>query len=157
MEPLIKKTIVYSSLLFFLILQTTGSAFSQSRTTDRGPEVRLGEITFKVREFKSPPSRLRMLEIYIEVLNKSRAFAVPPHSIKVVVNPKEIAFPKEASRSAFAPGQEEMTFDSSLPPNTGQVMILGFSLLDSKPESITFEIQLNPPDGEKKIVKWEGN
>jgi hypothetical protein len=37
------------------------------------------------------------------------------------------------------------------------VLIIGFSLLETKLESITFEVQINPPDGEKKTVMWEGS
>jgi hypothetical protein len=37
----------------------------------------------------------------------------------------------------------------------GRLGIIGFSMPEEKPESITFEIQINPPDGEKKMVTWE--
>jgi hypothetical protein len=50
-----------------------------------------------------------------------------------------------------------MTLTISLPPNTGRIFIIGLQLPEKKPESITFEIQVNPPDGEKKTVKWEGS
>ena len=157
MGPFIKKTIAYSVLLFFLFFQMAGFVFSQPRTTGGDPEIRLGEITLNVREFESTPSRSQILEIHITVLNKSHTSTAPPHSIKVVVVPKEMTFPEGAARSAFDPGSGEITLDSPLPPNTGRVVILGFLLPEAKPESITFEIQMDPPDGEKKIVKWEGN
>jgi hypothetical protein len=74
-----------------------------------------------------------------------------------VVTPKEIKFPEGTPVTEFALNPEEVTLDLPLPPSTGRVSIIGYSLLEKKPESITFEIQVNPPDGEKKMVKWEGN
>jgi len=41
--------------------------------------------------------------------------------------------------------------------NIGRTLTIGFSLPETKPESITFEVQVNPPDGEKRVVKWEGS
>jgi hypothetical protein len=35
-------------------------------------------------------------------------------------------------------------------------LIIGLELPEKRPESITFEIQVNPPDGERKTAKWEG-
>jgi hypothetical protein len=34
-------------------------------------------------------------------------------------------------------------------------MIIGYPFQTESPESITFEVQINPPEGEKKIVTWE--
>ena len=144
----------YSSALFlFLLLQPLGVVLSEVK----GPDIRLGEITFRVREFQSTPSPLRMLEIHIEVLNPSRSSTAPANSIKVVVVPKEVKYSGGASVPGFNPTQEETTFPVPLPPNMGRILIIGFSLPETKPESITFEVQVNPPDGEKKIVKWEGS
>jgi hypothetical protein len=98
-----------------------------------------------------------MLEIHIEVINQSRTSSVPPNSIKVVVTPKEVKFPEGTSVTEFAMRPEEVTLYLPLAPSTGRVLIIGYSLLETKPESITFEIQVNPPDGEKKTVKWEGS
>ena len=98
-----------------------------------------------------------MLEVHIEILNKSRRITAPPDSIKVVVVPKEIKYPEGASATEFSPTQEETMLTVPLPPNTGRILIFGFALPEKKPESITFEIQVNPPDGEKKTVKWEGS
>jgi hypothetical protein len=75
----------------------------------------------------------------------------------VVVTPKEIKFPEGASVTEFNLNPEEVSLDLPLPPATGRVLMIGFPLLEAKPESITFEIQVNPPDGEKKTVTWIGS
>jgi hypothetical protein len=153
-----KKTIIYSSILILLLFLVPGVILSQPKPkVERGPEIRLGEIRFQTREIESPPSQLRMLEIQIEVINRSRTSAAPVNSIKVVVTPKEIKFSEGAPGTEFALNPEEATLNFPLPPSTGRVLIIGYSLLGTKSESITFEVQVNPPDGEKKTVKWEGS
>ena len=121
------------------------------------PEIRLGEIHFQMRELGSPPSQPRMLEIQIEILNRSIRSTAPPNSIEVVVTPKEVKFSEGAPVTEFALNPEEVTLNLPLPPSTGRVLIIGYSLLETKLESITFEVQINPPDGEKKTVTWEGS
>ena len=145
------------SVLIFLLSLAAGIILSQLRAEEeKEPIIRLGDITFWVREFQSTPSQLRMLEIHIEVFNRSRTSTAPPNSIKVVVTQKEAKFPEGTPVTEFAPTPQEVTLDLPLPPSTGRVFIIGFSLLEAKPESITFEVQVNSPDGEKKTVKWEG-
>ena len=122
---------------------------------ERGPEIRLGETRFQTREIESPPSQLKMLEIHIEVINHSRTSPAPPNFIKVVVTPKEVKFSEGTPVTEFALNPEEVILNLPLPRSTGPVLIIGFSLLETKLESITFEVQINPPDGEKKTVKWE--
>jgi len=139
--------------LFFLSGSKDG--FSQPKV-EKPPEVRLGEIHFQVRELIPPPSQPRMLEIQIEVINRSRTSPASPNSIKVVVTPKEVKFPKGTSVTEFSLNPEEVTLNLPLPPSTGRVLIIGYSLLGKKTESITFEIQMNPPDGEKKTATWGG-
>jgi len=158
MAKLIRKTITYSSiLLLFLLLHGTGVALPQPKAVEeKDPDIRLGEITFAVREFQSTPSPLTMLEIHIEVLNRSHTSTAPANSIKVVLAPKEIKYPGGASTPGFNPTQEETTLTAPLPPSTSRILIIGFSLPETKPESITFEIQMTSPEGEKKIVEWEG-
>jgi hypothetical protein len=75
----------------------------------------------------------------------------------VIVVPKEIKYPESASRSEFSLPQGETALNVPLAPSTGRVLIIGFQLPEKRLESITFEIQVNPPDGEKKTVKWEGS
>jgi len=153
-----KKIALYLFVVVFSSFLVTGEVFPQPKPkVERGPEIRLGEIRFQTREAGSPPSQLKMLEIHIEVINRSRTSAAPPNSIKVVVTPREIKFPEGTPVTELALNPEEVTLNLSLPPSTGRVLIIGYSLLETKPESITFEIQMNPPDGEKKTVKWEGN
>jgi hypothetical protein len=153
----IRKNIIYLPVLIFLPFLATGIILSQlGAEEEKGPEIRLGEITFSLREFESTPSQLRVIEIHIEVFNRSRTSTAPPNSIKVVVAQKEAKFPEGTSVTEFASSPQEVTFGLPLPPSTGRVFIIGFSLLEAKPESITFEVQVNPPDGEKKTVKWEG-
>jgi len=151
----IRRTIIYSSILIFLLFLAAGLILSQpGDAEEKGPEIRLGEIAFLVREFQSTPSPIRMLEVHIEVFNRSRSSTAPPNSIKVVVTQKEAKFPEGTSVTEFASSPQEVTLDLALLPSTGRVFIIGFSLLEAKPESITFEVQVNPPDGEKKTVTW---
>ena len=154
----LRKSVIYLSVLIFLLSLATGIILSQLRAEEeKEPKIRLGEITFSLREFQSAPSPLRILEIHIEVFNRSRTSTAPPHSIKVVVTQKEAKFPEGTPVTEFASSPQEVTLDLPLPPSTGRILIIGFSLPETKPESITFEIQVNPPDGEKKTVKWEGS
>ena len=150
---MIRKIILYSSLL--LLFQAAGVAFSQPKTVEEQADIRFGKIAFQTREFESATPPLKMLEIQVEILNKSRRITAPSNSIRVVVIPKEIKFPEGTSGAEFNPTQEEMTVPASLSPNTGRMVIFGFSLPEKKPESITFEVQMNPPGGEKSTVKWE--
>jgi hypothetical protein len=157
MDNIFKKIITYAFVLVFLLSLGMGEVYSQGKPkVEKGPEIKLGETRFQIREFGSPPSQTRMLEIHIEVINYSRTSISPPNSIKVVVTPKEVKFPEGTPVIEFALNPEEVTLNLPLPPSTGRVLIIGYSLFETKPESITFEVQMNPPDGEKKTVKWEG-
>jgi len=153
-----KRIIIYAYVSAFLLFLGMGEVFPQPKPkAERGPEIRLGEIRFQTREAGSPPSQPRMLEIQIEILNRSIRSTAPPNSIKVVVTPKEVKFPEGTSVTEFTLNPEEVSLGLPLPPSTGRVLIIGFSLPETKPKSITFEIQINPPDGEKKTVMWEGS
>ena len=151
------KAIVYSSVLIFLQFLVTGVGFSQPKAIEEsGPDIKLGEIRFQAREFSpaSSPIKMLMLEIQIEVLNRSRTTA-PANSIKLFLVPTETKYPEGAPRAEFNPGQQETTVSVPLPPGEGQIMTFGFLLPEKIPESITFEVQVNPPEGEKKTVTWE--
>jgi hypothetical protein len=157
MSKMIRKAIVYSSALIFLQLLVMGIGFSQSKAVEeKGPDIRLGEIRFQVRELESTPSPLKMLEIHIEIFNRSRQTTAPSNSIKLVLVPKETTYPEGASGTEFNPGQQETTISVPLPPATGRILTFGFSLPEKIPESMTFEIQINPPEGEKKATTWKG-
>ncbi len=155
---MIKKTkvIFYSFLLSLLLSLVTDIVFSQPKIAEeKGPAIKFGKITFQTREFESAMPPLKMLEVQVEILNDSRRIPAPPNSIKVVVIPKDIKYPEGTSGAEFSPPQEEMTIPAPLSPNTGRIVIFGFSLPEEKPESITFEVQINPPDGQKSVARWE--
>ena len=152
---MVRKIVCYSSFIFLLVSQITGFVYSQSKDAEEKADIRFGKINFQTREFESATSPIKMLEVQIEILNKSRKLIAPANSIRVVVVPKEIKFPEGASGVEFKPSREEVAIPVSLPPNTGRMVILGFSLPEKKPESITFEIQINAPGGESSLVKWE--
>jgi hypothetical protein len=138
--------------LLVLILSTfmgPGKNLSQPLSRE-DPMIKLGEVTFKVREIESTPSAIKVLEFYVEVLNKSRRTTAPPNSIKVVVSQKEVVYAGPKPAEEFAPAPQETVLSIPLPPLTGRVLIFGVPLPREKVESITFDIHLTPPEGEKK-------
>jgi hypothetical protein len=141
-----------ASFLFFLLLLSfagIGKSTSQPLSKEE-PVIKLGEVTFRVREIESTPSAIKILEFYIEVLNRSRMATAPPNSIKVVVSQKEVIYAGPKPAEEFAPAPQEAVPSIPLPPLTGRVLIFGIPLPKEKVESITFDIHLNPPEGEKK-------
>ena len=157
MNHLIRKAIIHpTALVLSLFLVTVG--LSQSRAAEvKGPEISLREISFLVRELPTTPSPLKILEIHVEIYNKSRQATAPANSIKLVLVPKETKYPEGTPKTEFDPGPQETTVTVLLPPVTGRIMIFGFSLPEKTPESMTFEIQINPPEGEKKTATWESS
>jgi hypothetical protein len=152
-----KKTSFYLLILIFLFSWSVEKGLSQPALKEEGlSQIKLENVTFRVREIESTPTPLRMLEVYVEILNQSQQFLAPPNSIKAVVVPKEVKFSEGVSAGGFAPPLGEITLNSPLPPRTRQVLIIGFSIPKEKLESITFEVQINPPEGEKKVVTWQG-
>jgi hypothetical protein len=152
----IGKAIVYSSALIFFQCLVTGAGFSQA-VEENGLDIRLGEIRFQVREVPSTPSPLRMLEINVEIYNKSRQTTAPPNSIKLALVPIETKYPEGTPGTKFDPGQQEMMISVPLLPGAGRIVTFGFSLPEKIPESMTFEVQINPPEGEKKTATWQGS
>jgi len=151
-----KNTISNLTILISFFFFGVGTGLSQPTSiAEKAPEIRLGEVAVKIREFESTPSPLKILELQIEIINQSRQSEAPPNSIKVVVTPKEIKFSSPKSMSEFTLTPEEMTLNLPLLPRSGQVMIIGYPLRTESPESITFEVQINPPEGEKKTLTWE--
>ena len=157
MNHLIRKAIIHpTALVLSLFLLTVG--LSQSRAAEvKGPEISLREISFLVRELPTTPSPLKILEIHVEIYNKSRQATAPANSIKLVLVPKETKYPEGTPKTEFDPGPQETTVTVLLPPVTGRIMTFGFSLPEKTPESMTFEIQINPPEGEKKTATWESS
>jgi hypothetical protein len=155
MDKLTRRAVSYSSALILSLSLGTGGVLSQPKAAEeRGPDIRLRAVSFSVREFQSTPSPLKMLEVHIEIFNKSRQTTAPPNSVKLVLVPKEITYLEGAPRTEFNPGQQETTIAVPLPPNTGRILTFGFSLPEKIPESMTFEIQMNPPEGETKTVTY---
>jgi len=153
-----KNAIYFSWILIFLfVIGVRGSLSQPMPKGEAGPNIRLGEIHFQLRELESTPSPLKVLEVHIEIVNRSRQTIAPPNSIKLAMVPKEVKYPEGTSTTEFSPTPEETTLDVPLPPNKGQILIFGIQLPEKEIESISFEIQINPPDGEKKTVLWEGN
>ena len=151
-----RKSCTYLLILIFLFLGGVREGLPQpASTAEKGPEIKLGEVAVKIREFESAPSPFKILELQIEILNQSKQSAAPPNSIKVVVTPKEVKFlpTKPASELTLTP--EETMLNLPLSPKAGRVMIIGYPFYKESPESITFEVQINPPEGEKKTVIWK--
>ncbi len=152
-----KQTCFYLVILILLLSLGIEKGSSQPAPKEEGsPQIRLENVSFRVREIKSTPSPLKMLEVHVEILNRSQQLTAPPDSIKAVVVPKEVKFSEGVSAGGFAPLPGEITLNSPLPPRIRHMLIIGFSIPNEKLESITFEVQTNPPDGEKKTVTWEG-
>lgn len=128
-------------------------SFSQIKPEVEQPRIRFGEISFKLRQSESMPSNIKFLEIHIEILNLSKKVTLVENSIKLVIIPKEVKF-KDNSSAEWQIDKEERLLDFSIPPLTGRIVVFGFSLPEKTPQSITFEIQIDPPDGEKKTVTW---
>jgi hypothetical protein len=156
MNHSIRKAIMRSTALVLFLSLVIGIGLSQSKAAEeKDPEISLKGISFLVREHPSAPSPLKMLEIHIEIYNKSRQATAPANSIKLVLVPIESKYAEGAPGSKFDPGQQETTIPVPIPPASGRIITFGFSLPEKIPKSMTFEIQINPPDGEKKTATWE--
>ncbi|MDI7260401.1 MAG: hypothetical protein QME90_10830 [Thermodesulfobacteriota bacterium] len=149
----------FAFCLFLLTLFSSlggGISLSQQAPREEGPpQIHLGDISFRIREVESTPSPIKLIELNIEVLNRSQKKAAPPNSVRVEVVQKEVKYSNQKPAEEFSPGPQEVILPIPLPPLTGRVLIIGFPIPKERLESITFEVQLNPPEGEKKTVKWE--
>jgi len=160
MRPITIKLCEIFFLLFLIVslffLSVRGGLSQPVPQEDKGPQIELGGVTFRSREIESKPELVRMLELHIQILNRSRKFAAPPNSITVAAVPKEIKSSEEKAVKDFDPGPVEATLNVLLPPRTGRVLIIGVPLPREKIASMTLEVQINPPEGEKKTVTWTG-
>ena len=150
--------ISFFSLFFLLLLflPETAQVFSQpAQQEETLPQVRLEDINFRVRDIGSPPSSFRLLEVHISVFNPSQKVAVPPNSIKLAIVPKEVTSLDLPPKDGLDLEPEITTLNIPLAPRTGRILIAAFSLPKEGVESITFEIQINPPQGEKKTATWQ--
>ncbi len=150
------RMLAFLILLFFSsISYRTPEVYPQTpETPEKKYPVRIGAIGFQMREVAASPSPLRILEVQVEILNRSQKEPVPPNVIKVIVVPKEIKFVPSAPPIEFAPHPGEVTLTHSLPPSTGRVIIVGFPLPKENLQTISFEVQVNPPEGEKKTATF---
>jgi hypothetical protein len=116
--------------------------------------VKMGGIDFQIKEFAATPSPIPMLEIQIEIINPSLKGTIPPNTVKVIAIPKEVRFSSSGPASRFNPPPEEATLTLPIPPGAVRIVMMGFSLPPEKLESISFEVQINPPDGETKTATF---
>jgi hypothetical protein len=146
--------IIVLGFLFLCVFHPGGEeGFSQTSNPVTDLPVQIGSIDFRIREIEATPSPIRMLEIQIEIINRSNKVTVPPNAIKVVAMPKDVQF-ASSSPGDFAPIPGEVTWTLPFPPMSVQVGIVGFSLPQEKLQSISFDIQINPPEGEKKTATF---
>jgi hypothetical protein len=147
--------VFFSFLLVASLFFVAEEGRSQPASTEAGkPQIELGGVTFRTREIESKPDPMKMLEIHIEVLNRSREVTAPAHSTKVVVTPTETRFSAGKPADASDPPIQEIAVNVELPPGGGRAVLVGFSLPKENLTSITFEIQVNPPEGNKKTITW---
>jgi hypothetical protein len=145
--------------LFILLVLMCSLFPRQGAAQPRKPElpktvmVRLGGVSFSVKDVAATPSSLKFLEVQVEVMNFGGADA-EPGSVKVLVTPREV-ISAEGTVMKDIPSAEEIVLPVALGTRSGRVVIAGFSLPPEKLRSIEFEVQLNPPEGEKKTVTWQ--
>jgi len=154
MKNLLKKTIAVLSIGILIVLIGVDEGLPQPPPKEEGAQGTLGNITFYIREIEAKPSPLAILEVQVEIINRSRRSNVLPNSVKAMVAPKEIELSSE-QKDGFSLSMEEATLTAPISPGGSRLLIIGFQIPRERLESIVFEVQINPPDGEKKIVKWE--
>ncbi len=98
-----------------------------------------------------------MLELQIEIINRSNKETIPSNAVKIAVTLKTVRFSMEGPAGSFAPPPGEVILTSPIPPRSGRIGIVGFSLPREKVDSISFEIQINPPEGDKKVATYNFN
>ncbi len=148
--------ILLIGFLFLWSLNPTGREGLSQAPVPSGKDlpVRIGSVDFRIREIEATPAPIRMLEIQIEIINRSNKETVPSNAVKIVVTPKTVQFSTEGSAGSFAPPPGEVIVTSPILPRSGRIGIVGFSLPREKLDSISFEIQINPPEGDKKTATY---
>jgi hypothetical protein len=147
----------FFSFLCWMFLFTLGTThvFSQpAQQEDTVLEVRLETISFRVREIPSGPSPLTLLEVHVSVFNPNQKMTFPANSIKLAIVPKGITFVSAPPKDQPNLQPEITTLNFALAPRTGRLHITAFSLPMQSVESVTFDIQINPPQGEKQTATW---
>ncbi len=143
------------SLLVFLLVLDTGHVFSQPvHQEEVALQVRLENIDFRVREIPSSPAPITLFEVHVSVFNPNLKATVPANSITLEIVPREITFLSTPPKDQPHLQPEITTLNFALAPRTGRLHITAFSLPMQALESLTFDIQINPPKGEKKTATW---
>ena len=148
------KIMVLGFLFLWPFIPGGREGLSQTSNAGKDLPVQIGPIEFKIREIEATPSPIRMLELQVEVINRSNKTTLPPNAVKIVAVPKTVQFTSAGPTGNFAPPPEEVTLTLPFPPRSSQIGIIGFALPKEKLESISFEIQINPPEGEKKTATF---
>ena len=141
--------------LVFLFALETGYVFSQPvQQEEIALQVRLESIDFRVREIPSSSSPVTLFEVHVSVFNPNPKATVPANSITIEIVPREITFLSTPPKDQPDLQPEITTLNFALAPRTGRLRITAFSLPMQAVESLTFDIQINPPKGEKKTATW---
>ena len=142
-------------LLVFLFVLDPGHVFSQPvQQEELALQVRLESIDFRVREIPSSPAPVTLFEVHVSVFNPSPKATVPANSITLEIVPREITFLSPPPKDQPHLQPEITTLNFALAPRTGRLRITAFSLPMQAVESLTFDIQINPPKGERKTATW---
>ncbi len=143
-------------LIFLWSIDFQGQEGFSQTSTPLGQDlpVKMGGIDFRIKEYAGTPSPNHMLEIQIEIINPSLKGTIPPNTLKVTVIPKEVHFSSSGPAGRFNPPPEETILTLPMPPGAVRIVMMGFSLPPEKLESVSFEVQINPPDGEKKTATF---
>jgi len=149
-----KKAIAGLTIAILIVLTGAHEGLPQPPPREEIARGTLGNITFYIREIDAKPSPLTILEVQVEIVNRSRNSTILPNSVKAVVAPKEIKLSSE-QKNGFSLSTEEVTLTAPIPPGGSRLLIIGFQIPRERLESIVFEVQINPPDGEKKVIQWE--
>jgi len=142
---------VLFSILFlnFLFFPGIGEVLAQPVA-----QIKMEGIDFRVRDIESS---VKLLEIQVRIVNASKGLTAPSDSIRLVVAAKEVRFLNPTAQHQGNLPLETMTLNVPLPPGATRVMVIALSLPEERIESITFEVQINPPEGEKRMVTWAGS
>ena len=143
------------SLVLVFVLEPAHIFSQPAEQEETKLEVRLEDVDFRVREIQSSPSPLTMLEVHVSLFNPNQKVTVPPNSITLAIVPKGITFLSTPPKDQPDLQPEITTLTFPLAPRTGRLLITAFSLPMASVESVTFDIQINPPQGEKKTATWQ--
>ena len=133
--------------------QSTLSQPSPQR--DVSPAARLGALHLRVKTIEGSPAPLKILELEVEINNNDPIRTIPPGEVKVRVTPGEILPSSLKTEGKYDPSPEEAAVTLPIPPRGSRSLLFGFSLPPEKLDSISFEVQIHPPGGEKKATTYQ--